>query len=244
MIFEILVDIAGYVIRLNDRNTIFRRKLEDCVREWVIRLMFIYGMIMPAILGLATEDYEEKAVIYFCQNTMQNIMVSGALSFHLSKTGDPIWSINRTFLLIVLCGVSQIVLEFAVFHSNTTAETVAFIVFVFDSVLLLILLLASIYDMTRRVLNRSDSENILLVLTKEDLIISTYGSSVIALFIASQVYGYLRGQINFADSDAGTLRMYSIFYMAFIVIVTAIPARISRYDLSRTQVRTLVPLFL
>jgi hypothetical protein len=237
MIFELLVDIIGYFIRAFDQNTIFRRKIADCIREWIIRVMFIYGMSMPAILGLATHDFDRKAVIYFCQNTMQNIVVSGALAFHVSKTGDPIWNIMRTFLLITLCGVSQITLEFATFHSNSTAANAAFIVYIFDSILLFLLLLASVYDMACRVFNRSKGENVLLVLTKEDLIISTYGGTVITLFVASQVYGYLRGQINFSDSDATTLRMYSIFYMAFIVIVAAIPARISRYDLSRTQVR-------
>jgi hypothetical protein len=239
MCFDLLLDLAGSTFLLNDRYTIVRRKLGDLIREWITKLLFIYSLVMPNILSLGIHDSSLKATAYYCQNSMQNCLTLIAFLFDVSNHGDPIWNWHYTSFFIFFQCISQILGTFAVFSGNYPLEVFAFSIYMVNSFSIAVLFLFNFKAIIQKILNRPKDQDIMTNLTLSDLIIITYGSSLFSIFLVSQSYASSVDEIFFSNSSVGSLKVYIMSSSIFVILVTVIPGRLSRYDLSRTKVFTI-----
>ena len=195
---------------------------------------------MPNILSLSIHDISLKATAYYCQNSMQNCITVIAFLFDVSSHGDPIWNWKYTSIFILFQCISQILGTFAVFSGNHPMEVVAYAIYMINSFSIAVLFLFNFKAIIQKILKRPKNQDIMINLSLSDLIIITYGSALFSVFIVSQSYALSVDEILFSNSSVGSLKVYIISSSIFVILVTVIPGRLSRYDLSRTKVFTIL----
>ena len=244
ILFDILVDILSHfgvsVFFPEDPNALLnpRRSLADCGKEWMIRFMYLFSLIIPAVLVITTDaSKQHKVVIYMMAMCARLETLMCMANFVLSDTFDKTLPNYLGSLAISLLFAVSVLGEFSgivVIHDSGSIMDYFYLISRIGACIAPAGFILRVGYYSYNLMIKAYRSGGLMNLSVKELVFLTCSTPLAfgmiflyAMLIQQDVNGYMLG--------VNDLLLHDSSMIVYALITTSLPARIARLEGRRAK---------